>query len=239
MSSSSFNPLGPAHYAPRDQDIEAEGRATKRVGVFYATREGQTRRVALRVAADLRERGFDADLQDVQHTAAIDFDDYAAAVLAASVHAGSHETEMVRFVKGHRAGLERLPTVFLSVTLSEAGAEKPDATPAQHAQFVADVDKMVDKFFEDTQWRPKHVKPVAGALLYTQYNFLVRFLMKRIARKAGAATDTSRDYEYTNWAALDSFVDEWAQELRASEAAQDRSRMHATVAAGTRNDNGA
>jgi len=58
------------------------------------------------------------------------------------------------------------------------------------------------------------VKPIAGALLYTKYNFIVRFIMKRIARQAGAATDTSKDYEYTDWAALSRFIDEFVKELR-------------------------
>jgi menaquinone-dependent protoporphyrinogen oxidase len=35
--------------------------------------------------------------------------------------------------------------------------------------------------------------------------------MKRIARKAGAPTDTSRDYQFTDWAALDRFVGETIQ----------------------------
>jgi menaquinone-dependent protoporphyrinogen oxidase len=34
--------------------------------------------------------------------------------------------------------------------------------------------------------------------------------MKRIARKAGAPTDTSRDHEFTNWPALDRFVEDMA-----------------------------
>jgi menaquinone-dependent protoporphyrinogen oxidase len=42
---------------------------------------------------------------------------------------------------------------------------------------------------------------------------LMRFVMKWIAKKAGAETDTSRDYEYTNWAALDSFTNEFADEI--------------------------
>ena len=37
------------------------------------------------------------------------------------------------------------------------------------AQFVADVQKVLDRFFAETGWYPEHVKPVAGALLYTQY----------------------------------------------------------------------
>ena len=72
---------------------------------------------------------------------------------------------------------------------------------------------MIDEFVEDTRWRPAHIKPVAGALLYSKYNPLVRFIMKRIAKEAGGATDTSRDYEYTDWVGLDRFVDELADEL--------------------------
>jgi hypothetical protein len=57
---------------------------------------------------------------------------------------------------------------------------------------------------------------VAGALLYSKYNPLVRFVMKRIAKEAGAATDTSRDYEYTDWVGLDRFVVELAEAFAAA-----------------------
>jgi menaquinone-dependent protoporphyrinogen oxidase len=186
----------------------------KPVGVFYATREGHTHKIAEHVAADLRQRGFQVDVENLgEQPEAIRLADYAAAILAASVHTGTHEPEMIRFVKQHRAELESTPAAFLSVTLSEAGAERPDASPEEHARFVADVEMMMDRFFRETGWHPKRVKPVAGALLYSKYNFLIRFVMRRIARKAGAATDTSRDYEYTDWVALDRFVDEVADEI--------------------------
>src|SRR5215468_7722557 len=100
----------------------------KAVGVFYATREGQTKRIAEYLQASLHVRGFATDVRNVANTATIDLDNYAAVVLAASVHAGRHEREMVRFVKRHLAELGRLPTAFLSVTLSEAGAERATAT---------------------------------------------------------------------------------------------------------------
>jgi Ca2+-transporting ATPase len=69
-----------------------------------------------------------------------------AVVLAASVHAGEHESEMVRFVKKHVVQLDHLPTAFLSVTLSEAGAERKDASAQEHAAFEADVNKMLRPF---------------------------------------------------------------------------------------------
>jgi len=38
----------------------------------------------------------------------------------------------------------------------------------------------------------------------------VRFVMKQIARKTGSPTDTSRDHELTDWAAVDRFAGELA-----------------------------
>ena len=65
---------------------------------------------------------------------------------------------------------------------------------------------MIDVFVGETGWRPARVLPVAGALAYSQYNFIIRFVMKRIARKAGAPTDTSRDHEFTDWSTLARFI---------------------------------
>ena len=140
-------------------------------------------------------------------------DRYSAAILAASVHAGSHEPEMVSFVKRHRAKLDAMPHAFLSVTLSQVGAEDSTRSAAERARFAADVESVIGKFRKETGWQPSLVKPVAGALPCSKYNFFIRFIMKRIARKAGAPTDTSRDYDFTNWADLDAFAQRFAARL--------------------------
>jgi menaquinone-dependent protoporphyrinogen oxidase len=185
----------------------------RRVAILYATRKGHTRKIAERVATDLAGRGLDPDVRNVREQGA-DLSTYDGVILAASVHMGRHEREMLRFVKERRTELNRMPTAFLSVLLSEAGVEQPGRSPEQHAQFAADVQQVIDRFFRETGWHPKHMKAVAGALLYTKYNVLVRFVMQRIARKVGADTDTSRDYEYTDWEDLDRFVDEFASEIQ-------------------------
>ena len=180
-----------------------------RAAVFYATREGQTRRIADRVATDLRARGVDVDIHNVKTLGApVDWSLYGPVVVAASVHIGHHEKEMVAFVRQYRGELTRLRAAFLSVTLSEAGAEDVRATAERRRQSAADVQRMIEVFVRETGWQPAHVLPVAGALAYSQYNFLIKFVMRRIARKAGAPTDTSRDYELTDWSAVDRFVGE-------------------------------
>jgi menaquinone-dependent protoporphyrinogen oxidase len=219
MTRSSFNPLSPAHYLP-NLETESCVPPRKRVGVFYATREGHAKRIAGRIAEDLRVHGFDVDVFDIRRPIPFALENYSAAVLAASVHGGNHEKEMIQFVKDHRLELDGMVTAFLSVTLSEAGAERADATPAEHAQFALDVERMLQKFHKETNWQPTLTRPVAGALLYTHYNFLLRLIMRRIAKKTGGGTDTSRDYVYTDWVDLDKFAEELAMQIRDAHVAE-------------------
>ena len=178
-----------------------------RAAVFYATREGQSERVARRIATDLRERHVDADVANVKDLRGpIDWNGYQTAFVVASVHAGRHEKEMIAFVKQHKAELARLHASFLSLTLSQAGAEDRTAALAQREAARADALRMIGVFIGETGWRPWHSLPVAGALAYSKYNFIMKLIMKHIARKAGFEGDTSRDYEFTNWPAVDRFV---------------------------------
>ena len=133
---------------------------------------------------------------------------YATAFVAASVHGQRHEREMIEFARRYRDDLRRIGAVFISVSMSEAGAEDMHAPAARREQSAGDAQRMIDVFIKQTGWKPERYLPVAGALLYRQYNVLVRFVMKQIAKKNGGPTDTSRDYEFTDWPALDRFVDE-------------------------------
>jgi len=178
--------------------------------VLYATHQGQTQRIAEHIADSVRAHGLLADVVNAAHIPeGLSLDVYSAAIVAASVHLGRHEKEIVRFVKDHVKDLERIPTAFLSVSLSEAGAEDATAPPENRARAAADATRMIDAFLAETGWHPSSIKAVAGALLYTKYNFLLRFVMKRISRQAGGTTDTSKDHEYTDWVALDQLVDEF------------------------------
>ena len=86
------------------------------------------------------------------------------------------------------------------------------STPDSLEQWKAGQLDNEDRFVADTGWHPQRLVPVAGALRYSQYNFAVRMLMKRIARESGGSTDTTRDHEYTDWTALEQFVDQFAAE---------------------------
>lgn len=181
--------------------------AVNPVLVLYATREGHTKTIAEYAAGKIQSLSLPVTLLEVSKLPNEFFlVDYSAAVIAASVHVGKHEPEILRFVKRHRADLNQMRTAFLSVSLSQAGAQDPRAKSETRAKAATDVKIMIDRFLADTGWKPSLTQPLAGALMYSKYNFLVRFIMRRIARRAGASTNTSRDHVFTRWRDLDELL---------------------------------
>jgi menaquinone-dependent protoporphyrinogen oxidase len=191
----------------------------KPVLMLYATREGHTQQVAERIVAFFRTRGLAIELINAAHiSAGFSLDQYCAAVIAASVHGGAHEREIVGFVKHHLNTLNQMPAAFVSVSLSEAGVEDETAPSERRVQAATNVKRTIDVFLKETGWHPGRIKAVAGALLFTKYNFILRFVMKCISRQAGGSTDTSTDHDYTDWNALDKFVGEFAESIATVEA---------------------
>jgi menaquinone-dependent protoporphyrinogen oxidase len=163
--------------------------------ILYATKEGQTEKIARRIAQTLGAEGHGATLVDADRSPeSLDLAHYQALLIAAPIHAGGYPSSVVRFVRAHRERLERVRSVFLSVGLAVASR-----TSDGRAQTLA----VVEQFAKKTGWHPPRVELVAGALPYSKYNFLIRFVMRRIAKQEGGDTDTSRDYEYTDWGAVD------------------------------------
>lgn len=170
--------------------------------IVYGSRHGQTEKVARRVAARLAERGLSASLvRCPELPAALRPADFAAVVVASPVHFGRHDRCIEGFAREHADTLASRPSLFLSVcgaAMGESAEEREEA-----AGYLAD-------FARRTGWRAGRAASVAGALAFTRYGFLVRWIMKRISARRGLDTDTSRDHEYTDWEALDRLADELA-----------------------------
>jgi len=179
----------------------------ERVLIVYATREGHSARIAKFVEEVIRSNKGRCETYDAAKLGGtLDLSGFSHAFVIASVHGGKHEPEMVQFVKSRRGELEHMYSVFLSVSLSQAGAEDEAAQPNKRARAAGDAQFMIDSFLRETGWHPMRAEPVAGTLAYSKYNPVMRLIMKWISWRAGGATDTSRDYCYTDWIALEALV---------------------------------
>jgi menaquinone-dependent protoporphyrinogen oxidase len=171
--------------------------------IVYGTTDGYTRKVGTFIRAKAQDRGFEVTMQNVKNVkvSPLSFD---GVIIAGSVHIHEYQDELRTYVAEHHHLLNAKKSIFVSVSLT---ATDPNS------EAWDELEEVTLEFLNHTKWNPLRVIHVAGALRYTQYNFFKKVIMKRIARKAGRDMDTSQDYEYTDWPALETFVNEYLIEL--------------------------
>jgi len=177
-----------------------------RILVLYATTDGHTTKVATALADTLRAQVGDVDLVNAG-SASPRAEDYDAVLVAASVHAGGYQAAVRNWARANAPALNDRPTAFVSVCL--AVLQKDPKAQQQ-------VGATIDQFTSGCGWRPSMTRAIAGALLYRRYSWIKRWTMKRIVRRSGGDTDTSRNYEYTDWSELRTFASEFGAVIRHS-----------------------
>lgn len=174
----------------------------KRILILYATREGQTEKVATQIATHLKNAGANVQLvnaQDRAATEAIDLDVFDQLVFGASMHAGGLEKELVDFINGHKEQIELRVRSFFLVLLSAATRDSKLQTEWLESARKKMAEQLLVPF--------EGAEMIAGALRYSKYPLPLKWLMRRIAKKAGEASDTSKDYEYTDWKQVERYAE--------------------------------
>lgn len=181
-----------------------------RVLIAYGTTEGQTAKIAEAMAGALREGGHDVDVRDSASLEAWSVPEtYAGVLVGGSVHGGEHQRGLRDFVRRNREALDRVPSLFFSVSLA---AGDDDAEAREQARGY------IETFVRETGWTPDRAEAIAGALAYSHYGFLIRRIMKLIAKQHGLPTDVSHDYEYTDWPSVEAFAREFGTSLAPEES---------------------
>ena len=168
--------------------------------IVYGTTEGQTRKISQFMETVLKDGGHEVTVADASETppSPSSFD---AVIIGASIHIHKYQSAVVHYINRHLEALNKMPGAFFSVCLAIASEFEEEHKEAR---------KITTEFLEHAGWRPLMTTQVAGALKYTQYDFFKRLIMKMIAKREGRTTDTSKDYEYTDWIAVREFVKEFA-----------------------------
>jgi menaquinone-dependent protoporphyrinogen oxidase len=165
--------------------------------VVYASKAGQTRTVAERLADDLRAAHHDADVLDYRSPRAAPALEAAdAIVLAGSVHVGRVHGGLARFAARFAVTLSERPSALVVVCLT-ASKTGPEAEKAMAAY--------VDAFLATTTWRPDVVEFVAGALRPSRLGVLHRTLISIVSRQESIVVPPE-GIEFTDWEALGRFA---------------------------------
>lgn len=172
--------------------------------IAFATGDGQTGRITQRIAGIFSGAGHTPTLANLLLAPPPALEGFDFTLVAAPVRFGKHHRAALDYCAANREALFARPSAFVSVSLSAARA-RPGAR--------REVAKALSHFVKVTAWVPSRIFTVAGALLYTKYRPFLRQVMRFFARMADRETDASRDYEYTDWAAVDAFARELVANL--------------------------
>ena len=168
--------------------------------VLYASTHGHTKRIAERVGHVLRDADHTVTVRDVAQSPGLEASHYDMVVVGASIHNGHYQAQIVDWARGHAEALGSRPSAFFSVCL--AVADDTDESRTAAAGYLA-------SFEEETGWTPRQRTTFAGAIQYREYDFWTRLVIRTMMRQGHHPTDTSRDFDYTDWDA----VDAWARDL--------------------------
>ncbi len=157
--------------------------------ILHGSRFGQSTKIAQALADQLRGGGHEAELQALTRDSAPDPDRHGGLVLVTSVRYGYFDKNAYKFIARHRAWLESVPSLLVTVSLTARTPQKRD--PAVHSY--------TRKFLEKSGWAPHQVEVVAGALEYPRYHLLDRLAIQLIMTITKGPTDPTVTIEYTDW----------------------------------------
>ena len=102
------------------------------------------------------------------------------------------------FIEQYRNVLQSVPSAFFSVSLTAVHKNAKNKNP---------VHEIMQEFFDKNHWQPCRKASFAGALLYTHYGPVIRFIARSISKSAGRDTNIHRDYTYTDWNEIPVFAE--------------------------------
>lgn len=169
------------------------------VFLLYASHDGQTGRIALRLMDELRARGQKAlpcNLAKAIPPVFL-FEEAAAIVLLSPIRYGYHLRPIEEFIQEHKALLQKqiLGMVSINLTARKAGKDQPET----NAYFK--------KWIKKHQINPDISAVIAGRLDYPRYSWLDRQMIRFIMKITGGPTDPQTQVEYTQWDRLGVLAD--------------------------------
>jgi menaquinone-dependent protoporphyrinogen oxidase len=181
---------------------------SKRIAIVFSSATGQTKKIARYLEEKIQQSGFstvliDADLEpQVSLPSSID-----GIIYGTPVYRSRYRPTLLAWSQRHVRELEHVPSAFFTVSLNAAD-RREQARPDDEA--------LLRDFFRQTRHVPAFAASFAGALKYREYSWFIRWIMRTKSKRAGGDTDTSRDYEYTNWEQVDAFANDFLADRRDS-----------------------
>lgn len=164
--------------------------------LIYGTTEGQTRKVAEFIKSEAEKAGHSVVMADATENPSGP-DGFDAVLIGSSIHLEKYHNSVKYYIRKNADPLNKMHSAFFSVSLTAASDEE---------ESWSELKRITSEFYKETGWSPAITEYFAGALRFTEYDFMKKFIMRQIARKSGRSYNPKGDTEYTNWEEVSAFV---------------------------------
>ncbi len=166
--------------------------------LFYASRDGQARKIADYISAKLNARDVMVAAENLAHSssATTAIAGQELVVVVAAVRYGFHLKEADDFLSAYRQAGAQAPLILISVNLS---ARKPNRKTAQNNPYLS-------RWIKRHQLNPLYAVAIAGKLDYPRYSWFDRTMIRLIMHLTHGPTNPQAVVEFTDWGEVDEAV---------------------------------
>ena len=162
--------------------------------IIHSSVDGHTTHICERIRTVRND--LDIDIISLSKTKNISLNKYEMIVIGASIRYGKYRKELFEFIEKNLNVIHSKKNAFFSVNVVARKAEKNST----------DTNPYIEKFLLKTSWKPKIIDVFAGKIEYPKYNLFDRSIIKFIMWMTNGPTDTSKNFEFTDWSKVEKFA---------------------------------
>ncbi|OQW87861.1 MAG: protoporphyrinogen oxidase [Rhodoferax ferrireducens] len=164
--------------------------------LIYSTIDGHTRHICERMKFVMTAMGQNVTLVPLDQAEALSLDKFQRVVIGASIRYGKHRPQVAEFIKKHRPVLDRKANALFSVNVV---ARKPEKNQPHTNPYMV-------KLLQQLGWKPQLAGVFAGRLNYPALGFVDKQMIRFIMLITKGPTDPTQAFEFTDWAAVETFA---------------------------------
>ena len=162
--------------------------------IIHSSVDGHTTHICERIRSVRND--LDIDIISLSKTKNISLNKYEMIVIGASIRYGKYRKELFEFIEKNLNVIHSKKNAFFSVNVVARKAEKNST----------DTNPYIEKFLLKTSWKPKIIDVFAGKIEYPKYNLFDRSIIKFIMWMTNGPTDSSKNFEFTDWSKVEKFA---------------------------------
>ena len=167
--------------------------------LLYSTVDGQTRRICETMSENFADANVQLHAIEETTEQALQWADKI--LIGASIRYGKYRPALFAFIGRYKALLDSKANGFFCVN---AVARKPNKNTPETNGYM-------QKFLQQSLWQPQQLAVFGGRIVYKQYGFWDKTMIRFIMWLTKGPTDTEQVHEFTDWEKVRQFAKEFAE----------------------------